>query len=271
MSASRPQSKISEVSDYMNQHQGMIDPSRLELRRWLNDAYALRKSEPALGYMMEGLIYRTQGKIAKGLEYLKKAYRIDPLLASKNYLSLLATNGEYDEAESIALDFIQKDRANSGLLQCMLFSIPHTLNNDNLSQAIKLFKPTNINAEKILESSKSLLVDMEEVMHNLGASNVSIDTYRRYWKLASIVRNTNYMGSSNVSITHQVNELGAFLIIEDSLLNVSMEDCMRMNDELIEAVINDDYPFEEYRKIIFNFSPAKDNLENTSIDKVFEV
>lgn len=271
MSASRPQSKLSEVSDFMNQHQGIIDPNRLELRRWLNDARALRQSEPAAGYIMEGLLYRAQGKIAEGLEYLEKAYRLDSLLASKNYFSLLATNGEYGKAENVALHFIQKDRADSELLQFMLSIIMYSLNEDNLNQAINMFKPTNPYAKEILNLANFMLDDIKKTLSSLELSNVTVETYRNYWMLASKIRNANYMGGSHITITHQVNELGNFLIIEDSLLNVSIDDCMRMNDELIEAIIDDDYPFDEYRKIVFNFSPAENSLKNMNTDKAFRV
>lgn len=271
MSASRPQSKLSEVSDFMNQHQGIIDPNRLELRRWLNDARALRQSEPAAGYMMEGLVYRAQGNIVKGTEYLKKSYRIDPLLAGKNYVSLLTVNGNFDEAESVALKLIQNSRTDVGLLRCILVSLPHTLNKNNLIQAIDVFKPTNSDAEKVLKTSNLLLKDMDKVLHSLKMSDVSIDTYKRYWKLVSNVRNSNYMGNSNVTVDHQVNELGVFLTIDDSLHNISIDNCIRMNDELIEAIIDDDYPFDEYRKIVFNFSPAENSLKNMNTDKAFRV
>ncbi len=271
MSASRPQSKLSEVSDFMNQHQGIIDPNRLELRRWLNDARALRQSEPAAGYMMEGLVYRAQGNIVKGTEYLKKSYRIDPLLAGKNYVSLLTVNGNFDEAESVALKLIQNSRTDVGLLRCILVSLPHTLNKNNLIQAIDVFKPTNPYAKEILNLANFMLDDIKKTLSSLELSNVTVETYRNYWMLASKIRNANYMGGSHITITHQVNELGDFLIIEDSLLNVSIDDCMRMNDELIEAIIDDDYPFDEYRKIVFNFSPAENSLKNMNTDKAFRV
>lgn len=263
MSAPQIQSKLSEVVYFIQQHEGIINPNRIEFIRWIKDAEALRLVNSSDGYMMEACVYRAQGKIAKALEYMKKAYRLDSFSISVivNYASFLNSNGKFDESEELCMKHISAHRASIDMFKILLINTTYTFNKQHLTDAINLFMPTGLEGEQVIEQARKGLLDFENMLETLDSANVSVETYKRFNALSQQVRNSYYMGESNTSIDYQVNELGTFLLIEEALANLSVEDCMQMNDDLIDAIIDDDYPFEEYKKIIFNFIPTTKVVE----------
>lgn len=266
MSNPQPKSKITEVESFMSSYHGMIEPNRIQFIRWLKDAQALRSTNPATGYMMEGLVYRTQGNLHKSLNCIENSYRLDWLPAGNNYAFILSAAGEFEKATEVCLRIIEAERTNTTFLEQLVSIFSYTLDTDSLKKGISLFLPTNPDAVKVLEKAKLELSSYEDMMYNLNASNITVETYRNFQRVLSKVRNSNYMGTSEISIDYENNEAGSFLVVEESLANASIDDCLRMNDELIDAIIDDDYSFEEYRKIIFNFRPVSliDNYEVTT-------
>lgn len=258
MSAPQKQSKFSEVVRFIQQYEGIINPNRIEFIRWIKDAEALRLSNSTNGYMMEACIYRAQGKTEKALEYMKKAYRLDPFSTSVivNYASLLNSNGKFDESEELCMKHISAHRTSTAMFKILLTNTKYTFNKQHLTDAINLFISTSLEGDQVIEEARKGLLDFESMLETLESANVSIKTYKRFNTLAQQVRSSYYLGESRTSVDYEINELGTFLLIEESLSNVSIEDCLHMNDDLIEAIIDDDYPFEEYKKIIFNFIPT---------------
>lgn len=258
MSTPQKQSKFSEVVRFIQQYEGIINPNRIEFIRWIKDAKALRLSNSADGYMMESCIYRAQGKIEKALEYMKKAYRLDPFSTSVivNYASLLSSNGKFDESEELCMRHISTHRTNIAIFEILLTNTTYTFNKQYLTDAINLFMSTSLEGDQLITQARKKLLNFESMLETLELANVSVETYKRFNALAQKVRSSYYLGESRTSIDYEINELGTFLLIEESLANVSVEDCLHMNDDLIEAIIDDDYSFEEYKKIIFNFIPT---------------
>lgn len=258
MSAPQAQSKISEIMEFLQQYEGIIIPNRLEFGRWIRDAQALRLSNPSEGFMMEAWVYRAQGKMNKALEYMKKAYRLDASVSSVNvnYASILLSNGKFHESEELCIKRIRSDRVNVDIFKILITNTLYTFNKDNLIEAIKLFIPTNPEGEEVLQLANKRLSDFDHMIATLEAADLSIETFERFNSIAQRVRTSRYMGESRTVIDCEINELGKFLLIDESLVNASVEDCLSMNDDLIEAILDDDYPFEEYKKIIFNFIPT---------------
>lgn len=263
----QPKSKITEIQSFMSSYHGIIEPNRIEFIRWLKDAHALRNTDPAIGYMMEGLVYRAQGHLYKSLKCIESSYRLDWLAAGNNYAFILSANGQFEKATEVCLRIIAAERTQSKFLEQLTATFSYTLDKDSLKEGIRLFLPTNPEAIKVLEKAKLELSSYDDMLDNLKAADITVETYVNFQRLLSKLRNSNYMGTSEITTDCEKNELGSFLVVEESLANASINDCLRMNDELIDAIIDDDYPFEEYRKIIFNFRPI--SLIND--DKVAEV
>lgn len=265
----RPQTRVIEVQNFLSLHHTIIDPNKIELIRWLRDARALRASDPVAGYMMEGLVYRAQGKLCISLKCVESSYRLDWIAAGNNYAFLLGANGYFENAIEVCLRIIKAERTQTVFLEQLMSHVAHTLDKASLEEAIGLFVPTNIQATNMVEEAKSQLSSFDDMLSNLAAADISKETYINFQRIVSRVRNSNYMGTSEVETNCEENELGVFLVVEEFLSNSSIDDCLRMNDELIDAIIDDDYPFEEYKKIIFNFRPAcfvnKKEYENEAI------
>lgn len=258
MSAPQAQSKLSEILEFLQQYEGIINPNRLVFSRWIKDAQALRLIDSSEGYMMEAWVYRAQGKLDKALEYMKNAYRLDSSSSSVNvnYASLLLSSGNFDESEELCIKRIRLDRTNTDIFNILITNTLHTFNQDVLCEAIGLFIPTNPEAEKVIEQAKKKVLDFDHMQSTLDSANLSLEAYKSFSSITQKVRNTRYIGESRTVINCEVNELGTFLLIDEALANASIEDCLSMYDDLVEEMINDDDHFEEYKKIIFNFIPT---------------
>lgn len=262
MSAPQAQSKLSEVLAFLRQHEGIIDPDRIAVQRWIIDAKSLRAKAPVEGFMMEAWGYRAQGKLDKALDCMKKAYRLDSSARSVNvnYASLLLSSGRFRESEELCMKQIKLKRVNVDILKILISNTSHTFNKNILLEAIDLFIPTNLESENVIKEAKKRVSEFDHMISTLESADLSIETFERFSSITQKIRNSHYIGESRTSIKSQINELGKFLLVDESLSNASIEDCLNMNDELIEKIIDDDF-FEEYKKIIFNFTPSK----NTSI------
>lgn len=266
MRAPQAQSKLSEILEFLQQCEGTINPDKLIFSRWIKDAQALRLVNPSEGYMMEAWVYRAQGKLDKALEYMKNAYRLDSSSSSANvnYASILLSNGKFYESQELCIKRIRFDRANTDIFNILVTNALYTFNRDNLIEAIGLFIPTNPEGEQMVQLAKKRLSDFDHMISTLEAANVSIETFERFSGIAHQVRTSRYIGETRTAVDCEINELGRFLVINEALVNASIEDCLSMNDDLIEAIIDDDYPFEEYKKIIFNFIPTAKAIDKPS-------
>lgn len=262
------QSKLIEVEDYIRLNHGVLCADKLKTRRWLRDAHALRVSDPTVGYMMEGMVYRIQGDIPKALEYIGKSYRLNRMLAGNNYASMLSANGDFEQAQEICLQLLNVERADSTIFKQLLSCVSPTLNSAVLEEAISLFLPANPKAKSMVEEARLQLKSFGNVLSNLEVASISEDTYIKFRRLVSKIRNANYMGSSRIELDYEINELGSFVVMEEFLDNASIDKCLQMNEDLINSIIDDDHPFEEYQKIIFSFRPNSMQGNISCVEKV---
>lgn len=255
MSVIQPQSKLDEVVSYLNLCQGIIKINDFQLASWLRDAKALQKTNPVEGYMMESLVYRAQGKIRLAVQYAEKAFRLDKSIAGSNYLALIKEAGCLDKADELAIELLNLYRTDTSIFDLFVMNSPYTLNIDLLKEGIRLFKPTNKKAQNMVKQAESYLEAFNANLEMLKLTGVSIETFKRVMEVSTRIKSRQHIGTNKLRISYQDNEIGKFLIITQSLKNTSVEDCIRMNDEFVDAIIDDDYPFQEFRKIIFNFMP----------------
>lgn len=259
MTAPRPQSKLNEVYDFLMSFEGMINPNNISLSRWLRDAQALRKSNPAEGFLMEALVYRAQGKLNQAVDCVKKSYQINKTVACNDYTTLLSNAGLFEEAVRLSLTNLQEDNFNAYALNRLITDSFMALNKQALSQGLSLFKDSNNKSVNLLELGHATLEMIDNRLSTLNQVKVLVDDFVWVSSIAIRALNTYYIGASEFSTTVQHNEVGTFLIINQEIPNLDIEDCFVIHDKYTDDLINSDLSFKDYKRIVYNFLPAADD------------
>lgn len=268
MTTPQAQTKLNEVYDFLISFEGMINPDNIRFSRWLRDAQALRQSNPAEGFLMEALVYRAQGKLDKAVDYGKKSYQLNRTLACNAYANLLSEAGKFKEAIDLSLLNLQEDNFNRNALNRLIIDSSIILDKEALSQGLSLFKVTNDKSKDLLVLVNDRLNKIDEELFILEQIKVNLATFKAISSLAARASNSYCLGGSQISMTLQHNEVGTFLIIDEHMPNIDIDDCFVIHDKYTNDLIDSDLPFQDYKRIVYNFLPLEeDDLSNDEVRK----
>ncbi|MGO2339750.1 MAG: tetratricopeptide repeat protein [Psychrobacter sp.] len=266
MTVNQAQSKINEVYDFLISFEGMISPDNFRFSRWIKDAQALRKSSPAEGFLMEALVYRAQGKLDKAVNCAEKSYRLDKSVARDDYATLLSNTGRFEEALKLTLINLQEDNFNTHALTRLIVDSSITLDKEALSQGLSLFKDPNDKSKDLLLLAHEKLNKIDKELSILEQMKINIVTFTTISSIAARALNTYYLGDSQVSTTIQHNEVGTFLLLNQKIPNVSIDDCFMIYDKYTDDLIDSELSFKDYKRIVYNFLPLEDeDLSNDDL------
>lgn len=268
MTAHQTQSKINEVYDFLIAFEGMINPTSIRFSRWIRDAQALRKSNPAEGFLMEALVYRAQGKLNQAVDYAKKSYQLDKSVACNDYATLLSDTGYFEEATKLALLNLQEDNFNTYALNRLIIVSSITVDKNALSQGLSLFKDPNKKYKDLSDLGYSTLENLDVRISALEQAKVTLDTFVAVSSIATKALNTHYLGTTRIKNTIQHNEVGFFLIVNHKIASVDINDCFIIHDKYTNDLLDSDLSFKDYKRIVYNFLPlVDDDLLNDHIDE----
>ena len=268
MTTPQAQTKLNEVYDFMMSFEGMINPNNIRFSRWLRDAKALRKSNPALGFLMEALVYRAQGNLDQAVDYAEKAYRLERAVAGDDYATLLSNAGLFEEAVKLVLMNLQEDNFNNHAINRLIIDSSITIDKNALSQGLSLFKDPNHNYKDLLSPGYSNLDNFAEKMWALEQANITLDTFLAVSSIATRALNSCYLGNSEVNVDIQRNEVGTFFIIDHKVAKIDIDDCFMIHDKYTDDLIDSELSFKDYKRIVYNFLPLEDEgLSNDNIAK----
>ena len=259
MTTPQAQSKLNEVYEFLISFEGMINPNYIRFSRWLRDAQALRQSNPAEGFLMEALVYRAQGKLDKAVEYAKKSYQLDKTVARNDYATLLSEAGRFQEAIDLSLLNLREDNFNRYALNRLIVDSSIALDKEALSQGLSLFRDPNNKSGELLLSGYSKLEYFDEEISIIEQAKITIDSLMAISSIAAKASNSYCLGNSQVSMAIQSNEVGIFLIIDEKIPNVSIDDCFMIHDKYIDDLLDSELSFKDYNRIVYNFLPLEDD------------
>ena len=266
MTTPQAQSKLNEVYEFLISFEGMINPNYIRFSRWLRDAQALRQSNPAEGFLMEALVYRAQGKLDKAVEYAKKSYQLDRTVACNDYATMLSEAGQFKEATSLALLNLKEDNFNSHALNRLIVDSSMALNEEALSQGLSLFKDPSDQYKDLRELGSRKLKQLKKQLSILNQAEITVNSLTVISSIATRALNTYHWGDGQISMTIQHNEVGTFLIINEKIPNVSIDDCFLIHDKYTNDLIDSELSFKDYKRIVYNFLPLEDeDLSNDDL------
>lgn len=100
---------------------------------------------------------------------------------------------------------------------------------------------------------------IDEKLSILEQIKVNLATFTAISSLAARASNTYCLGGSQISITLQHNEVGTFLIVDEKLSNIDIDDCFTIHDKYTDNLIDSELSFKDYKRIVYNFLPLEDN------------
>ncbi len=259
MTVHQAQSKLNEVYDFLISFEGMINPNNIRFSRWIRDAQALRNSNPAEGFLMEALVYRAQGKLDQAVDYAEKSYRLDKSVACNDYATLLSNAGRFEEAIKLSLVNLQEDNFNVRALNRLIQDSSATLNKESLTLGLSLFKDSNNKYRALMHLGFNKLERFDKDLFMLNQTKVAISTFSAVSSLATRASNSYCIGDRQISIIIQRNEVGIFLIINQMLPNIDIDDCFLIHDKYTDDLIDSDLSFKDYKRIVYNFLPLEDD------------
>lgn len=261
----QPQSIAGEVEDYMNTYAGMLKPNDIKLKRWLKGAESLRSTDPVESYLIESWVYRAQGKLNASLESAKRAYRLNGNTIS-NLATINIALGNFDEAENLCLEALKKDKTNAVAMHQLINNVTSTLNKERLQEALDIFEPINNRHDKLIALGEMTVGDLDVPLGFLNELEISIATYKNILKIGSTIKSKNYLGSSKLGLEIQRNEVGNFLIIIEKLYNLDIDDCLNLNEELFDSIVDAERPFNQFMNIVYSFKPlTTEEINNSKI------
>lgn len=266
MTAHQAQSKLNEVYDFLISFEGMISPDNIRFSRWLRDAQALRKSNPAEGFLMEALVYFAQGKLDSAVNFAKKSYQLNKSVARNDYATILSNAGYFEEAVKLALISLQEDNFNTFALTRLIIDSSITVDKEALSQGLSLFKAPNHKFEELLCLGHSKLKYLDRQASTLEQAKVTVNDFIAVSSIATRALNTYYLGNSEVTTAIQHNEVGIFLIINEQIPNIDIDNCFMIHDKYMNDLIDSELSFKDYKRIVYNFLPLEDeDLSNDDL------
>ncbi len=272
MTTPQAQSKLNDVYEFLISFKGMINPDNIRFSRWLRDAQALRKSNPAQGFLMEALVYRAQGKLDQAVDCAEKSYRLNELVACNDYATILSNAGQFKEAVDLALINLQKDNFNTYALTRLIIDATITLDKDSLYQGLSLFKDPNDKSRDLLSLGHSNLKNFDEKISTLEQANVTVDNLIAVSSIATRALNSYHLGDSRVGMDIQYNEVGIFLIINEEVSNIDIDDCFIIHDKYTDDLIDSELSFKDYKRIVYSFLPVgHDDLSESNIHQQQEI
>lgn len=268
MTTPQAQSKLNEVYEFLISFKGMINPNYIRFSLWLRDAQALRQTNPAEGFLMEALVYRAQGKLDKAVEYAKKSYQLDRSVACNDYATLLSEAGQFQEAIDLSLLNLREDNFNRYALNRLIVDSSIALDKEALAQGLSLFKDPNSKSEELLHSGYSKLKYFDEEISIIEQAKITTDNLIAISSIAARASNSHCLGNSQVDMAVQNNEVGIFLIIDEKIPNISIDDCFLIHDKYTDDLIDSELSFKDYKRIVYNFLPLEDEyISNDNIPK----
>ncbi len=241
--------KTLEAFEYLKTYSGLTDSNNLTYRRWLNDGQNLVKKSPADGYLLQGFAYHLLGDISLAITSMQKARRLNDYFGKINYATLVFRSGDYQQSIQVCLDLLAQNKEDQYVRSLLLECADFALDADLVKKLLQSDK-----GNEVLQSL-ALSIDKEiQVLSDIGIDKMAyIAVKQAVFELLS----NYYVGDCVIKPCVIDNEMGKQVQLSVYLDNVGIDDCLRLDNALLDKLIDDELPFDQYKNVVVHFIPAK--------------
>lgn len=248
----QPKTKTHEAYEYIRSYQGLTKPDSLVFHRWLNDAEKLVNTDAQNAYVLKAFAYILIGQPTNALYAMQNAERLGYTSATQNTMNILHSMGRFDESDDMAQAILQKNPHNAESVQILLFHALSNLNNDKIKNLMKYYSDDN---QEIVQKFQEYDAEINRRVNWLNELNIPKETFVNVLQHIYKFLSNKYVGDVNLSIDFGYTDVSGYAQINIFPNNLTSDDCLKLQDEFLDMLIDGDLKYQDYKNILVNFLP----------------
>lgn len=249
----QPKSKAQEAYEYFCSYQGLINPDALMCFSWLSDAEKLIHTDAKNAYVLRSLAYILKGQPEEGLYAMQNAKKLGDRHATQNIMNILHSMGRFNESSQVAKEILQQNPHDLESVSLLLSHALLHLDVNEVDEAMQYYQGDN---QQIMQRIQAYVQEINkriDMLNELGISkNIVIDILKCIYVFLS----DKYVGDNYLSFDYGYTEIGGYLEINVGLNNLSVDDCLSLQDRFLDALIDSELDYCDYKNILVDFSSA---------------
>ncbi|UXZ04930.1 tetratricopeptide repeat protein [Moraxella nasicaprae] len=257
MVAKIPQSTAQDAYKFLSSYQGLTDDITygLKYKRWLNDADSLIKQGIVTeGYLLRAFVNILQGDLKNAVKNAKYASQSSDEIAIYNYALLLNKNGDFSESLKIVEGLIAHNPADISAFDLIETNKMCLLDADGLNDILAKFKGSEHHFNDLSQSFAKSVTRINHHHVMLNELNFDLDLFIKFNQEVFCFIYSRYCGNISHRLSMIETEMGKQLEYCFYLNNVSIDECLQLNDDFLDVML-DKFDFNDCQKIVIRFMP----------------
>ncbi|WP_323843702.1 hypothetical protein [Moraxella sp. Pampa] len=250
----QPKTKANEAYEFLQNHQGLTNPDGLRFHRWLNqDVPSLLNTDPKSAYVLKSFAYILMGKPTQALSAMQNAEKLGDMNATQNIMNILHSMGRFDESSQIAKEILQQ---NPHALESVSLLLSHALLRLDIDEVYEAMQYYQGNNQQIMQKSQAYIQKINKRIDILNELDIPKNTVIDILKYIYVFLSDKYVGDHHLSFDCDYTEIGGYLEINVDLNNLSVDDCLHLQDGFLDVLIDSELNYRDYKNILVGFSSA---------------
>lgn len=247
----QPKSKAQEAYEYFYSYQGLINPDSLVCFSWLNEAEKLVHTDAKNAYVLRSLAYIFKGQPEDGLYAMQNAKKLGDRHATQNIMNILHSMGRFDESSQVAKEILKQNPHN---LESVSLLLSHALLHLDINKVHEAMQYYQGNDQQIMHKNQMYIQEINKRMDMLNELNISKNTVVDILNHIYVFLSDKYVGGNYLLFDYGYTEIGGYLEINVCLNNLSVDDCVSLQDGFLDVLIDSELDYRDYKDILVSFS-----------------
>lgn len=248
----QPKTKTQEAYEFLQSYQGLTKPNNLQFHRWLNqDVPSLLNSDPKSAYVLKSFAHILMGNPAQGLYAMQNAKKLGDRHATQNIMNILHSMGRFDESSQVAKEILQQ---NPHDLESVSLLLSHALLHLDINKVYEVMQYYQGNNQQIMQKSQMHIQEINKRIDMLNELSISKNTVVDILKHIYVFLSDKYVGDNYLLFNYGYTEIGGYLEINVCLNNLSVDDCLSLQDGFLDVLIDSELDYRDYKDILVGFS-----------------
>ena len=240
----QPKSKAQEAHEYFCRYQGLIKPNSLVCFSWLNEAEKLVHTDAKNAYVLRSLAYIFKGQPEDGLYAMQNAKKLGDRHATQNIMNILHSMGRFDESSQVAKEILHQNPHDLESVSLLLSHALLHLDINKVHEAMQYYQGDN---QQIIHKNQMYIQEINKRIDMINELSISKNT-------VVDILNHIYVFLSDKYVGDNYTEIGGYLEINVCLNNLSVDDCVSLQDGFLDVLIDSELDYRDYKDILVNFS-----------------
>lgn len=247
----QPKSKAQEAHEYFCRYQGLIKPNSLVCFSWLNEAEKLVHTDAKNAYVLRSLAYIFKGQPEDGLYAMQNAKKLGDRHATQNIMNILHSMGRFDESSQVAKEILKQNPHDLESVSLLLSHALLHLDINKVHEAMQYYQGDN---QQIMHKNQMYIQEINKRIDMINELSISKKTVVDILNHIYVFLSDKYVGDNYLSFDYGYTEIGGYLEINVCLNNLSVDDCVSLQDGFLDVLIDSELDYRDYKDILVSFS-----------------